>query len=337
MRRTKEELLDLYRACQAKLDDDPGITKFCNLAKVKQSEIKYYWPTPTAFIIEAGGMPNDFGVRLPDNVVFEDYARVCIHLGKVPTQNALRIAQRELKTRTHTVYSRESSIDAFQEKFRTWLVTCDEKLKNILKFEGWAQPRNSGDVPEEAAQVEGPYLHLYLPACLQYLEVIARGDRPPFESSDLNISTLFERRTADAFRCLGFEIQSLGQGTGRNPDVIALAPRDGIAVIIDAKVRSNGYVLGTEDRKFLDYAVTHGKELQRQGFEKLYLVVIGPSFREPDLQRLTEYLSESPMRSVIMLTATALMRIVEESIRNRSRFSLGDLGKQLFGNKIIAR
>jgi hypothetical protein len=41
------------------------------------------------------------------------------------------------------------------------------------------------------------------------------------------------------------------------------------AVIIDAKVRSAGYVLGTEDRKFLEYARSHGAELQRQGFEKV--------------------------------------------------------------------
>jgi hypothetical protein len=31
-----------------------------------------------------------------------------------------------------------------------------------------------------------------------------------------------------------------------------------------------------------------------------------------------------------------LMRLVEDSIRERSKFSLSDLGQQLFGNKIIA-
>jgi hypothetical protein len=52
-------------------------------------------------------------------------------------------------------------------------------------------------------------------------------------------------------------------------------------LILDAKVRSNGYVLGTEDRKFLDYAVKHGLELQKQGFDKIYLAVVGPSFPKP--------------------------------------------------------
>jgi len=109
-----------------------------------------------------------------------------------------------------------------------------------------------------------------------------------------------------------------------------------MALIIDAKVRANGYKLGTEDRKFLDYAVTKGKELQREGYESIYLVVVGPSFRDSDLPQLENYLASAPLRGVVMLTARALMRMVEESIRERSRFSLSEFGKQLFGNKIIA-
>jgi hypothetical protein len=174
-----------------------------------------------------------------------------------------------------------------------------------------------------------------LPASLQYLDVLARGDRPPFDLSEQPVSTIFERRTADAFRSLGFEISQLGQGTGRNADALALAPRERFAVIIDAKVRSAGYILGTEDRKFLEYAQKHGAELQRQGFEKAYFVVVGSSFKEGDLPKLTRALSASPIRSANLLTASALMRLVEDSIRNRSKFSLGDFERQLFANKII--
>ena len=102
-----------------------------------------------------------------------------------------------------------------------------------------------------------------------------------------------------------------------------------------AKARANGYVLGTEDRKFLEYAKAHGTELQSQGFDKIYLVVVASSFRDADLKQLTEYLSDSPLRGVSMITARALMRMVEESIRRRSQFSLSDFSKQMFGNKII--
>ena len=335
-RHTKEEILELYKACQAKLGEPPGIERFCKMAKLKPSEINFYWPRPTALTKEAGATPNEFGSKLPDKVVFQDYARVCLGLGKIPAQNELRIAQRELETKTHTVYTRHGDIYAFQDRFRTWVEgSTEEELKAILQFDGWARVK-SGRASEAFSTKVPPQLNPFLPASLQYLEVLARGEMPPYESSDLNVSTLFERRTADAFRSLGFEMRPLGQGTGRNPDAIALATKERFAVLIDAKARVNGYTLGTEDRKFLEYALNHGKELQRQGFEKVYLVVVGSSFRESDLKKLTEYLSESPARSVDMITAAALIRIVEESIRERSTFTLSAFEKQLFGNKIIS-
>jgi hypothetical protein len=181
-----------------------------------------------------------------------------------------------------------------------------------------------------------PGIHPFLPHCLQYLDVLARGGRAPFETSDLTVSTLFERRTADAFRGLGFEVTPFGQGTGRKPAFVALAPRDRFAVIIDAKVRSAGYVVGTEDRKFLEYARERGADLRRQGFAKVYFVVVGPSFKESDLKKLTEYFADSPISSIDLLTAPALMRMIEESTKERNQFSLEKLSRELFGHKVFA-
>lgn len=108
----------------------------------------------------------------------------------------------------------------------------------------------------------------FLPSSLQCLDVLARGEMPSCESSDLSVSTLFERRTADAFQSLGFEMQPLGQGTGRNPDSIALANKERYAILIDAKVRANGYTLGTEDRKFLEYALKPRQRVAAPGLRK---------------------------------------------------------------------
>jgi hypothetical protein len=224
----------------------------------------------------------------------------------------------------------------FQERFRQWLETQSPEQQKIVDYDGWYTPRAlngiGGNLPVGRAE---PSFHPFLPALLQYLDVLARGDRPPFDSGDQSVSTIFERRTADAFRCLGFEISQFGQGTGRNADALALAPRERFAVIIDAKVRSAGYVLGTEDRKFLEYARSHGAELQRQGYDKLYFVVVGSAFKEGDLKKLTDALSSSPIRSANLVTASALMRLVEDSIRDRSKFSLSDFERQLFAHKVI--
>jgi hypothetical protein len=336
MRRSKQEILDLYRACQAKLGRAPGSAVFCDATGIRPADVEFYWPRHSALVKEAGGKPNEFASRLADDDVFKDYARVCKHLGKIPTQRELKIAQRELGTKTSTVAARFGTVAIFRNRFRDWLASSRPEFIGILDFDGWNSPaeKHSRESPPQRVAAIAQ-LHPFLPACLQYLDVLARGEQAPFETSNLSASTLFERRTADAFRCLGLEIRPLGQGTGRNADVLAVAPRERFAVIIDAKVRTNGYMLGTEDRKFLDYAVNHGKELQRQGFEKLYFVVVGPSFRESDLTRLTEYLSQSPIRSVALVTARSLLELVEESIRERSHFTLADLDKKLFGNKII--
>ena len=335
-RRSRDEIIELFRACQAKLGETPGHRVFTKETGVKMSDVEYYWPKFGKLVEEAGGQTNKFKERLVDDDVFREYAQVCLHIGKIPTEKELRIAQRELKTRTHSVNTREGSIWAFREKFRVWLSSGDDKFKPILNFDGWGdRPQIATIETMPAKDVLQPQLHPFLPGCLQYLEVLARGEMPPFESSNLSTSTLFERRVSDAFKCLGFEVRELGQGTGRKTDSIAAAPKERFALIIDAKVRTNGYKLGTEDRKFLEYAVNHGKELQSQGFDKIYLVVVAPSFRDADLKQLAEYLSDSPMRGVSMITARALMRMVEESIRNRSQFSLSDFGKQMFGNKII--
>lgn len=335
-RRSRDEIIELFRACQAKLGRAPGHEVFRKETGVKLSEVGYYWPTFGKLVKEVGGDVNEFTTRLPDDVVFREYAQVCLKLGKIPTDRELRITQRELKTRTHSVRTRDGTMGAFLEKFSLWLSSTDDEFKAILDFDGW--PDRSGDAPIEtktANDIHQPQLHPFLPGCLQYLEVLARGEMPPFESPDLSTSTLFERRVSDAFRCLGFEVSQLGQGTGRKADSIATAQKERFALIIDAKVRANGYALGTEDRKFLEYAVKHGKALQTQGFDKIYLVVVAPSFRESDLKQLAEYLSDSPLRGISMITTRALMRMVEESIRNRSQFSLSDFGKQIFGNKII--
>jgi len=338
MRRSEQEIRDLYCAAKAKFGDQIGQRQFCSRTGVKDSEIKYHFGDFGTLQETEGVQRNKLTERLPDNVVFGDYAKACLaNNRKIPSTAKLRLLQRKLKTRTSSVYLREpGGIIAFQEKFRRWLSESgDETLRTILDYGGWAKNTGRGSDALRPTKLE-PHLHPFLPGCLQYLDVLANGQMPPFESQNISTNTLFERRTGDAFRCLGFEIRQLGQGSGRNADVLACAPRERIALIIDAKVRTNGYALGTEDRKFLDYAITHGKELHRQGFDHVYFVVVGPSFRESDLKRLGDYLLTTSIRSIAMITARALMRMVEDSIKDRSHFSLEEFAKEIYGNRIIA-
>jgi hypothetical protein len=93
-RRSKDEIIELFRACQTKLGKTPGHRVFTKKTGVKMSAVEYYWPTFDKLVLEAGGDTNEFKARLPDDVVYREYVQVCLHLGHIPTEKELRIAQR---------------------------------------------------------------------------------------------------------------------------------------------------------------------------------------------------------------------------------------------------
>src|SRR6266478_6300829 len=162
MRRTRQEILELFEACQAKLGRTPGAPAFRNIAGVKNSEVLYYWPSHGALAKEAGGQPNKFKSRLDDNVVFEEYAKVCLHVGKIPSRGEFRIAVRELEdTQTSSVYTRHGSIQAFREKFRAWLPTAREEFKVILGYTGWSDTGSEAAL-EGADSATAPVGYVYL-------------------------------------------------------------------------------------------------------------------------------------------------------------------------------
>ncbi|MGA7711364.1 MAG: hypothetical protein WCA81_05645, partial [Rhizomicrobium sp.] len=203
-RRTREEVIDLFRACAAKLDRTPGEAEFEKLCGIPRKDVRhYFWKGGYTELAKAAGLqPNTLMQRFEDDEVFDDYAKICLHIGRIPSETQLRGATRELRTKTSTVYSRfAGGIAEFQEGFRQWLGTQPPERWNIVAFDGWHTPRTlngvGGNLPVVRAE---PWLHPFLPASLQYLDVLARGDRPPFDPSDQSIPTIFERRTADAFR-----------------------------------------------------------------------------------------------------------------------------------------
>ena len=117
-RRTRDEILGIFRACQAKLGRTPGRDALCKLSGLKESEIDYHWPRYSALVQEAGAEANQFASKLPDQQVFQSYARVCLHLRKIPARNELRQAARELNLSTPHAYDRFGSIAEFDSRFR---------------------------------------------------------------------------------------------------------------------------------------------------------------------------------------------------------------------------
>jgi len=212
-RRSRDETIDLFRACAAKLDRTPGEGEFEKMCGISRKDVRHhFWIGGYTELAEAAGLqPNTLTQRFDDDLVFDDYAKICLHIGRIPSETQVRGATRELRTKTSTVYSRfAGGVAEFQERFRQWLETRSPQLQEIGDFDGWHAPKSpngaGNSLPTGRAE---PWLHPFLPASLQFLDVLARGDRPPFDPSEQPVATIFERRTADAFRCLGFEISQL--------------------------------------------------------------------------------------------------------------------------------
>lgn len=337
MRPSKNKVLEQFRTCVEELGKIPGQAIFLSQTGLTQGDYLYYWARFSDLVREAGFQPNVWTQAIPDNELWEAMARVCIRLQKYPTLQEHRIVARELRLPVYEVYTgRFGRTAEIKQCFKEWIENAPEEFQCILTFPGWETlqraSRTSTPIASQSRGTDASYP--FLPDCLQYLELLSKGQKP-YEHFAENVNTAFEKRCGDAFRCLGFDVQELGQGRGRKADSLALAREDGFGIIIDAKVRTNGYVLGTEDRKFLEYAMTHSKELQRAGIPKIYLAVVGSEFRDNDLDKLTAYLAQSPVRSAVFITAEALMRIVEGSIRDRHKFRLTDIDRLLFGNKVI--
>jgi hypothetical protein len=329
---SQSELIDRYRACERKLGKAPGTKLFCKTAGVPLADVLHHWPRFADFVREAGSTPSQWRTAYPDAEVFADYARVCLRVNKLPARGELRIATRDLGTKTHRVYERFGSIAEFDRRFRDWLATGPEEFKVILSYPGWERVTGT---KAGRTHVQLVAVRPFLPAGLQYLDTLARGELPIGESSEFSINIQFERKCGEAFQALGFEVSQLGQGKGRAPDVLAIARRVGYGVIIDAKVRREGYKLGTEDRTFHEYVVRYTLQLKNEGIDKAYLVVIASKFRESDHPKLANYLAGSDVRGIAFLSAASVMRIVEESIRDRAAFTLAEFEKVLFGSRIL--
>lgn len=153
---------------------------------------------------------------------------------------------------------------------------------------------------------------------------------------NLNISTEFEKRTAIAFELLGLSVESLGQGTGRNPDGVAKCFEHHWALIYDAKVRTSPYRLLTdEDRKFREYVERVGEKLRAQGISKHYFVVVSSGFVDRDLPKAREFVRLTHAKSCTLLEVDALVALVDRRLRKPQGFSMTDLERLFLETRIV--
>jgi len=137
------------------------------------------------------------------------------------------------------------------------------------------------------------------------------------------VETLFENRLAKCLRMIGFEVEELGQGMGRNPDGVAKDRMHNYAIIYDAKVRGNGYSINTGDeRQFQDYINREVPTLRNQGFRNIYFAVISGTISDESQEAVRTLKITTDIQEVRLVEADALLALLENRLRD-PMFSLG--------------
>jgi hypothetical protein len=182
---------------------------------------------------------------------------------------------------------------------------------------------------------EKPLTHLpdsYVPPIIAILPKIALN-LPELEEtakrSGTSLPRAFEKNINIAFTILGYETKLLGQGAGRVPDGVARAEDENYAIIWDAKVRTNGYSMGTDDRTIKEYIITQSRDLKRRrSLRNIYYAIISSKFMDDFDESIRTIKMETDVSEVCLIEAGALVAMIDVKLREPLQTTLGPDGLQ---------
>ncbi len=114
----------------------------------------------------------------------------------------------------------------------------------------------------------------------------------------------------EVFKFIGFEVESLGQGTGRNPDALLKFREEHIAFIVDAKAYGEGYSLGRDDRAIREYIDKYCPRLKKEGFTKIGFIIVSNSFKSDLNEFANDITWNTDIKRFILLTTNALLYLL---------------------------
>jgi hypothetical protein len=153
--------------------------------------------------------------------------------------------------------------------------------------------------------------------------------REAAKASGTSLERAFEKSINAAFTMLGYDTKLLGQGQGRVPDGLAFSSDDSYAILWDAKVRSDGYSMGTDDRAIKEYITTQSRELKRRrGLRNIYYFVISSKFTDDYDDAIRSLKMETDVNEVCLVEADAIVAMVDAKMRSPQQIPLGPDGLQ---------
>jgi hypothetical protein len=161
---------------------------------------------------------------------------------------------------------------------------------------------------------------------------MARNDSELAEvskASGTSLERIFEKHVNAAFTVLGYETTLMGQGQGRVPDGRAVAVEDFYAILWDAKARADGYSLGRDDRVIREYVTTQSRELsKKRSLRNVYYLIVSSKFADDHDEAIRTLKMETGISEVCLVTAEALVAMVNARVRDPLQVTLGVDGLQ---------
>jgi hypothetical protein len=192
------------------------------------------------------------------------------------------------------------------------------------------RPEGPGEEPGEPDKDQLP--ESYVPPIVAILPRIAKHDEALVQAAEKSGTTLeraFEKYIYAAFTILGYDSKLMGQGGGRVPDGLARAIDDNYAIIWDAKVRSDTYNMGTDDRTIREYITTQSRELKkRRSIRNIYYFIISSRFADDHEDAIRNIKMETDVSDVCLVEAGALVAMVDAKLRSPHDVTLGPDGLQ---------
>lgn len=147
----------------------------------------------------------------------------------------------------------------------------------------------------------------------------------------------YEKLVSEIFKLLDFEVETLGQGKGRNPDAIIKYREDHVAFLVDAKAYGNGYSLGLDDRAIKEYINYYCPKLRNDGFRKIGFIIVCNSFKSNLDDFVNEITWDTEIKRFILLQSEALLYLL--AYKTKDRLSTSRLIESLvrFSNPITAQ
>jgi hypothetical protein len=139
----------------------------------------------------------------------------------------------------------------------------------------------------------------------------------------------YEKLVAEIFKLLDFEVDVLGQGSGRNPDAIIKLREENTTFLVDAKAYSNGYSLGVDDRAIKEYINHYCPKLQKEGYKKIGFIIVSNSFKSNFDSFINEITWNTDIKRFILLTSEALLYLL--AYKTKDRLNLSTMIESLIG------